>query len=106
LSDRARAVISSLDDLRTSNAVRQFVIDFNELYGDVDFANDASIWAIEKINEALPYGYRTFVKTWKGHTNGMSITGGIFRIYRSHLLGHVEENEARVKKKRVRKSSA
>ncbi|KAI4641569.1 hypothetical protein J4E93_007666 [Alternaria ventricosa] len=67
LSDRARAVISSLDDLRTSTAVRQFVIDFNELYGDVDFANDASIWAIEKINEALPYGYRTFVKIWNGN---------------------------------------
>ncbi|KAI4661179.1 uncharacterized protein J4E79_004990 [Alternaria viburni] len=106
LNARARTMINSLD-LDTQTAVRQFVVDFNELYGDVDFENLTPIWAIEKINEILPYGYRTFVKTWKGSITVFPITGRMFKLYRSLLLGHVEENEPpNKKKKKVRKSSA
>ncbi|KAI4609035.1 hypothetical protein J4E80_008781 [Alternaria sp. BMP 0032] len=106
LSDRACEMISSLDDLRTATAVRQFVVDFEELYGDVDFANDTSIWAIEKINEALPYGYRTFVGNWKYDIKAIPITGRIFQLYRSRLLSHDEGGDNPKKKRKVRKSSA
>ncbi|KAI4615971.1 hypothetical protein J4E83_006640 [Alternaria metachromatica] len=105
LADRARVVISSLD-LRTPTAVRQFVVDFNELYGDVDFENLTSIWAIEKINEALPYGYRTFVKTWEGSITVFPITGRTFKLYRFLLLDHDEGGDNPKKKRKVRKSSA
>ncbi|KAI4686445.1 uncharacterized protein J4E84_005724 [Alternaria hordeiaustralica] len=104
LSNRARVVIGSLK-LDTSTAVRQFVVDFEELYGDVYFETDTSIWAIEKINEALPYGYRTYVKNWKDHINGMPITSRIFKMYRSRLLSHVEEDDPPTMNGKVRKFS-
>lgn len=105
LADRARAVISALD-LDTSNAVRQFIVDFNELYGEVYFDVDISTWAIEKINAALPRSYCTLIEDSERIGGKITFTGHTFKGYRSHLLDHVEEDNPPKKKKKVRESSA
>ncbi|KAI4625343.1 uncharacterized protein J4E87_005190 [Alternaria ethzedia] len=92
LTDRARAMISSLD-LDTPTAVRQFVVDFNELYGEVNFDVDISTWAIEKINAALPRSYRTLIEDHKRLGGKITFTGLTFKGYRSHLFNHVEEDD-------------
>ena len=88
LADRARAVISSLD-LRTSTAVRQFVVDFNELYGEVYFDVDISTWAIEKINAALPRSYCTLIEDRERIGGKITFNRHTFEGYRLHLLNHV-----------------
>ncbi|KAI4660611.1 uncharacterized protein J4E78_005315 [Alternaria triticimaculans] len=104
LADRARTVISSLD-LRTSTAVRQFVVDFNELYGEVYFDADISTWAIEKINAALPRSYHTLVEDHKRLSGKITFTGHTFKGYRSHLFNHVEEDDPPEMNNKARKIS-
>ena len=92
LVDRARTVISSLD-LRTSTAVRQFVVDFNELYGEVYFDVDISTWAIEKINAALPRSYCTLIEDHERIGGKITFNRHTFKGYRLHLLNHVEGDD-------------
>ncbi|KAI4707865.1 hypothetical protein J4E89_007494 [Alternaria sp. Ai002NY15] len=92
LVDRARTMIGSLN-LDTSIAVRQFVVDFEELYGEVYFDVDMSTWAIEKINAALPRSYCTLIEDHERIGGKITFNRHTFKGYRLHLLNHVEGDD-------------
>jgi len=95
-SDRARAWISSLE-LEDPTAVRQFLNDFEERYGDVRFTNLTSEYCIMSISRALPkttrYSYVCFCENqWRYYSFGRTTDRELFKEFRSLLLKYTADN--------------